>query len=95
MLRNYEVIYIVHHSKTDEEAEEIINKFQQIVTSTSGKVETIEKWGRRKLAFIIGKESKGNYVFMKISCENKTIDELARNFKLNDSIIRHLVTKVE
>ena len=95
MLRNYEVIYIINHNKSDEEAEEIINKFQQIVTTTKGKVETLEKWGRRKLSFLIKKEGKGNYVYMKISCETKTIEELARNFKLNDSIIRHLVTKVE
>ncbi|MEW6088637.1 MAG: 30S ribosomal protein S6 [bacterium] len=94
-MRNYEVIYIIDPNKTDEESEEIINKFQQIVTSTNGKVESLEKWGRKKLSFVIGKESKGNYVFMKISCEPKTIDELVRNFKINDSIIRHLVTKAE
>jgi small subunit ribosomal protein S6 len=95
VLRNYEVIYIINHNKTDEEAEEIINKFQQIVIATNGKVETMEKWGRRKLSFVIEKEGKGNYVFMKINCESKTLEELVRNFRLNDSIIRHLVTKVE
>ncbi len=95
MLRNYEIIYIINPNKTDEEAEEIINKFQQIVITTNGKVDSLEKWGRRKLSFIIEKEGKGNYVFMKINCEAKTLDELVRNFRLNDSIIRHLVTKVE
>lgn len=94
-MRSYEVIYIINPNKTDEEAEEIINKFHQIVIATNGKVDSVEKWGRRKLSFIIKKESKGNYVFMKISCESKTLDELVRNFKLNDSIIRHLVTKIK
>ncbi|MFH1287464.1 MAG: 30S ribosomal protein S6 [bacterium] len=94
-MKNYEVIYIINSNKTDEEAEEIINKFRQIVVTTNGKVVSVEKWGRKKLSFIIKKESKGNYVFMKINCEAKTLNELVRNFRLNDNIIRHLVTKVE
>lgn len=94
-MRSYEVIYIINPNKTDEEAEEIINKFCQLVIATNGKVDSVEKWGRRKLSFIIKKEGKGNYVFMKISCEPKTLNELVRNFKLNDSIIRHLVVKEE
>ncbi|MCD8500034.1 MAG: 30S ribosomal protein S6, partial [Gammaproteobacteria bacterium] len=59
----------------------------------SGKVERVEDWGRKQLAYQINNVLKAHYVLMNVECEYSVVQELENIFKFNDAIIRTLVLK--
>ena len=61
----------------------------------NGKIERVEDWGRRQLAYPIEKLVKAHYVLMNIECGHETIEEIENGFRFNDAILRHLTVKTK
>ena len=57
-------------------------------------IEYKENWGLRNLAYKIKNNKKGHYYFLVYNCEAEAVEELERNFKIDESIIRYLTTKI-
>jgi len=91
----YETIFIADSSYTDEEIDELIKGYEQVVASAKGKMIKIEKWGKRRLAYAIRRNEEGVYVLMTIECPPALVKELDRRYRMNDRILRHLVVRVE
>ena len=64
-MTKYEMLYILTADSTDEVKEGIIAKFEQLVKENGGEVESIDKWGVKKLAYAIDYKTEGYYVLMK------------------------------
>jgi small subunit ribosomal protein S6 len=91
----YETVFIADPTYTDEEIDELIKGYEQVIGSAKGKVIKTEKWGKRRLAYPIRRSEEGVYVLMTIECPPALVKELDRRYRMNDRILRHLVVRVE
>ncbi|PYT16463.1 MAG: 30S ribosomal protein S6 [Acidobacteria bacterium] len=91
----YETVFIADSTYTDEEIDELIKGYDQVITSAKGKMLKVEKWGKRRLAYAIRRNEEGVYVLMTIECPPSLVKELDRRYRMNDRILRHLVVRVE
>ena len=94
-MRHYEVVFVVHPDQS-EQVPAMIDRLQTLIKNHKGKINRLEDWGRRQLAYPIQKIHKAHYVLMNIECSLEALAELEHSFKFNDAVIRHLVfsTKV-
>ena len=91
-MRHYEVVFLVHPDQS-EQVPAMIDRYSDMVTSGSGNVHRVEDWGRRRLAYMINDVHKAHYVMINIECGLEVLAEIERNFKFNDSVLRHLVIR--
>ena len=95
MNRKYELVYIVSPDATDEQVAELHTQVEGIVQRMGGTLEKTENWGRRKLAYEIGRAKEGVYVLEIILGTGDMMKEIDRRFKVTELVIRHLVVRVD
>ena len=88
---NYEVLYIIDPSLSEEATAELVAKFKALV-ETKGTVNEIDEWGKRKLAYPINDIEEGYYVLMTFSAAPERPAELDRQMRINTSVMRSLIT---
>lgn len=89
--RKYEAFYIVRPNLTDAEVQTIADKFKGVVEAQGGTVERAGKWDKRKLAYEIDGLKEGNYVLMHFEAEAKVPQELNRQMRISDDVVRHRI----
>ena len=92
-MRHYEVVFLVHPDQS-EQVPAMIERYSNLITQRKGKINRLEDWGRRPLAYPIDKVMKAHYVLMNIECDQAAVDELSDNFRYNDAVIRNMVLRV-
>lgn len=92
-MTNYEMLYIIDASLTDEAKESIIKKFETLVTDNGGVVESTDRWGMKKLQYPINYKSEGYYVLMTFQAAKTLVVEIKRVAGITDGVIRRLITK--
>jgi small subunit ribosomal protein S6 len=93
--RQYELVYIVSPEATDQEVADLHTQIEQIVQRYHGTFDKTENWGRRKLAYDIGKHREGTYVVETITGSGELMKEIDRRLRVIDWVIRHLVVRVD
>jgi len=93
--RQYELVYIMAPEATEQEVAELHTQIEAIITRYQGALVKTENWGRRKLAFRIGKHREGTYVLEVFTGTGELTKELDRRLKVIDSVIRHLCVRVD
>jgi len=93
-MRHYELCILVHPDQS-EQVPAMIERLKTLVAEQNGKIERVEDWGRRQLAYPIEKLVKGHYVLMNIECGHETIEEIENGFRFNDAVLRHLTVKTK
>ncbi len=91
-MRHYEIVFLVHPDQS-EQVPAMIDRYKEMVESGNGTVHRVEDWGRRRLAYMINDVHKAHYVMINIECGLEILADIERNFKFNDSILRHLVIR--
>lgn len=95
-MRKYEIMYILRADLDEAARAAEIEKLGKIITENGGKIEeTSEAMGMRELAYPIKKETKGYYVVLKTTMDNKAIDEFNRLVKIDNSVLRHLIVNLD
>ncbi|MGI6168152.1 MAG: 30S ribosomal protein S6 [Christensenellales bacterium] len=92
-MNQYEVLYIINAGLDEEATKALIEKFSGVVTENGGVVDSIDEWGKRRLAYLIDDMSEGFYVLMKFQAKGEVPTELERNFKITDGVMRYLITR--
>jgi small subunit ribosomal protein S6 len=95
MSRKYELVYVVSPDATDDQVTEVHTQVESIVQRMNGQLEKTDNWGRRKLAYEIGRHKEGTYVLEVINGDGELMKEIDRRLKVTDLIIRHLVVRVD
>ena len=95
MNRKYELVYIVSPDATDEQVADLHGQVEAVVQRMGGQLEKTESWGRRKLAYEIGRHKEGNYVLDVISGSGELMKEIERRLKVYDTVIRQLIVRVD
>lgn len=85
--RSYEVVFIMNPTLGDEGIAAKVEKFKTLVEK-NGTLESIDEWGKRRLAYEINHINEGYYVLMNITCGADLPAELDRMFKIDEGIIR-------
>jgi small subunit ribosomal protein S6 len=86
--KGYETIYVLRSDVDADTAEKVQSRVAEVVAREAGKLVKVEAWGRRKLAYPVGKQKKGVYVYVKYVGRGGLVQELERNLKLADSVIK-------
>ena len=94
-MRNYESMIILEPALEAEAIDNLIARFSDLVDKNGGKVENVNKWGKRRLAYQIGQNTDGYYVVLTLQGENQTVNELDRILKITDGVIRHMIIRLE
>jgi small subunit ribosomal protein S6 len=91
----YETGFLIAPAMTDEEAEGLVQSLAEVVPLKNGKMIRIEKWGKRRMSYPIGKAHEAYYVFFHYESGPEVPAELVRRFRQMDTIIRHLTLAKE
>ena len=93
-MRNYELVCIFQPDLDETAFKGAVERVSTWVTEAGGSVDKLEVWGRRRLAYIIRKQTEGQYVLMNISLDPKAASGLERNIRFLETVMRHLLTAV-
>jgi small subunit ribosomal protein S6 len=88
--RQYEAVYIFDSTLEDTAINDKISRFHGLLTAT-GDV-SVDHWGRRQLAYPIGQRENGYYAIARFEAEPASLPEYERALKLDDGIVRYLLT---
>ena len=91
----YEHTIIARQDSSPAQLKQIQEKYTNLVNKNDGKVVKTENWGLLNLSYLIKKNRKGNYIHFKIEGNNKTINELEKNEKIDKNLLRCLTVKVK
>jgi small subunit ribosomal protein S6 len=86
--KEYETIYILRPDVDADTAERVQNRVVEVVGRESGKLLKVEAWGRRRLAYPVAKHKKGVYVYVKYIGKGGLVQEVERNLKLQDAVLK-------
>ncbi len=89
---NYETLFIVHPEKGPR-VKEFIERFKKVIEGQEGVVAQVEEWGLRDLAYRIQKQGKGYYTLLQYRASGRAVEELERNLRLTDGILRYLTVR--
>jgi len=93
--RQYELVYIVSPDASEQTIADLHTQVEQIVQRFNGTLDKTENWGRRKLAYEIAHAREGTYVVETISGSGEMMKEIDRRVRVTDTIIRHLIVRVD
>jgi len=91
----YEHLLIARQDISAQQVDALATHLKTIIEAEGGKVEKQEYWGLRGLAYRIKKNRKGHYVLLNINAPAKAVQELERQLKINEDVLRFLTVKVE
>ena len=89
---NYETVVVYSLSKGEEAAKELAEKFKAMMEA-HGTVDSVDEWGKRRLAYPINDEEDGYYVLYNHQCEPEFPAELDRVLRITDGVLRSLIIK--
>ncbi len=94
-MRNYELMVILDPDLEERTVQPSLETCLNLVTQDGGSVESVDVWGRRRLAYEVDKKTEGIYAVVSLSAEPETVKELDRQLGLNESVMRTKVLRPE
>ena len=92
-MRQYEIMIILDPNQDERTVAPSLDKFLEVVRNENGKVEKVDIWGKRRLAYPINKKDEGIYAVIDLTCESATVQELDRLLNLSDDVLRTKVLR--
>ena len=93
-MAKYEMLYLLNNVLTDEAKDAKVEKFENVVKSMGGVVESSDKWGTKKTAYPINFKNEAYYVLMTFEANGKVVEELKRIALIDADVVRRLITKL-
>jgi small subunit ribosomal protein S6 len=94
-MRTYEIMFIVAPNAPDDEIDKIVSQMEGIVKAAQGEMISVERIGKRKLAYTIGKFEEGYYVLFNLKGNGELVKEFERRLKVIDAVIRFVTVRVD
>ena len=92
-MRVYEVLFIVAPNVEEGDIEGLVTQFSDIATNQGAQVTKVDRMGRRRLAYAIGKFNEGHYVVLTIEGTGSEIAEIERRMRVSDAVIRYITIR--
>ena len=90
-MRNYEGVFIINPELSTENAKGVVTQIRDLVSKNGGRVDGIQEWGKKRLAYKIKKRQEGNYVIMNFQIESTQSKKLDQALRQNDHLLRFLL----
>jgi small subunit ribosomal protein S6 len=95
-MRRYEVVFVLAPTLTEDEVDQMIETFSKAARDRGAEVANVDKWGKRRLAFRVGKHHEGYYTVLTLEeAGGSAVIELERRFKVTDAVIRFLTVRTD
>ena len=92
-MKAYEILYIIRPDLDEEATTALDDRLRGLVAANGGANLTVEKWGKRRLAYEIEDYKEGQYILMNFDGEGRTSQEIERVMKISDDVIRFLTVR--
>lgn len=90
-MKAYELLYIVDPSSNEEVRAGVSARIDVAIAGQGGTIDSVEDWGKRKLAYEIDGLSEGDYILINFHADSTQIQELDRVLRINDAVKRHMI----
>ena len=94
-MKAYELLLLLDPSLDEEARAAVLDRVQSVITADGGVVDTVDPWGKRKLAYEIGKVTEGDYVLVDFHTAPSAIAEVDRVMRITDPVIRFMLVHRE
>jgi len=94
-MRTYEQLFIVNTAATDVEVDALLEQLSGIITASGGKIDKTDKWGVRKLAYRVNRQTEGIYILLAFSCAATAIHELERRLRVADLVMKFITVRMD
>ncbi len=94
-MKAYELLYFVDPTSNEEQRAGAMKRIEVAVTAEGGVIDSVEDWGKRKLAFGIDNLTEGDYTLINFHADPTQITELDRVLRINDAVKRHMIVRRE
>jgi small subunit ribosomal protein S6 len=94
-MRSYECAVVLHPAVGDDGLKTSTAKYVDIISRSGGEITRVETWGKRRLSYEIMKQAEGTYFFYKFRGANTLVDELGRQLRIDEQVIRHMIVRDE
>jgi small subunit ribosomal protein S6 len=94
-MKAYELLYIIRPDLDEEATTALVDRLSGLVATNGGDNLTVEKWGKRRLAYEIEDYKEGQYILMNFEGEGRTSQEIERVMKISEDVIRFLTVRKE
>lgn len=95
MKRSYEIVYILPTNLNETDQKSTEQKVTEWLTSNGGEIKNSSHWGRRRLAYPIGQNREGYYIFLEADLDSAQVKDFERRMSLEPNVVRHLVVRPE
>lgn len=95
LVSKYETIFIINPELSEEATKALVEKFTGLITENGGAVDSVNEWGKRRLAYPIEDLNEGYYVLVNFTAEHHVSAELDRVYNITDGILRSLIVVAE
>lgn len=93
-MNKYQLLFIIDNDIEDEAKDAVIDKFSNLIAELGGTIGMLDKWGTRKYAYPINFKNEGYYVLMQFEATPDVPAEVDRQMRINDNVVRQLITKM-
>ena len=93
-MKRYETLFIVQSELSSEDITAIIDRYSKIITDMKGTILKVERWGKRKLAYLIRKQSRGFYILIDFAGKREIVAEVERILKFDDKVLKYMSVKI-
>jgi small subunit ribosomal protein S6 len=95
MNRTYEIMFIVRPDVEEADLDKLIEGFSSNITSGGGEVKSVEKMGRRRLAYTVRKFNDGFYVLLNVTAAGSLIAEIERRLRVSEQVIKFITVRMD
>jgi small subunit ribosomal protein S6 len=93
--RVYEVLFIADPNLGEPEVDALTTQVQGYLEKEGARIQKVEKWGKKRLAYNVGKHREGSYVLIVAEGKGEIVKEAERRLRNTDGVIRHLTVRVD
>ncbi|OGW90797.1 MAG: 30S ribosomal protein S6 [Omnitrophica bacterium RIFCSPHIGHO2_02_FULL_63_14] len=94
-MRNYEGVFILSPELSADALKGGVSQIQELVTKNGGRIDGLQEWGRKRLAYKIKKKQEGHYVILNFQIDSSQTKKIEQALRLNDNILRYLLINKE
>jgi len=94
-MRTYEQLFIVNTAALDTDVDALLEQLAGIIKASGGNLDKTDKWGVRKLAYRVNRQSEGSYILLSFSCAAQTVRELERRLRVADIVLKFITVRMD
>jgi len=94
-MRTYEQLFIVNTAAAETDVDALLEQLNGIIKASGGAIDKTDKWGVRKLAYRVNRQTEGFYILLSFTCGAQTVRELERRLRVADIVMKYITVRLD